>query len=191
MPPTRSDSTVESRLRCVLGFSYSYVSVFISRKQVESPEDDDDDGVAGGAAATAICVSTVHCSRTGTHGATAFDANCYKTSVLCKKNCAPSCKKKYNLKGRCKEAPPPHSYICWMCRCYRRATGAAAIASRAYLLHSIYALCVAALVIYVVVQKRRGHSTFSGIPSNTFSRISGKLRKIILRFFAHIKASVY
>jgi len=44
--------------------------------------------------------------------------------------------------------------------------------------------------LYRVGQKKWGHSTFSRISSNTFSQISSKLQKIIIPFFAHIKASV-
>ena len=47
------------------------------------------------------------------------------------------------------------------------------------------------LYMYRVGQKKWGHSTFSRISSNTFSRISSKLQKIILRFFLHTSRPVY
>jgi len=102
---------------------------------------------------SAICISTVHCNpptSQGTNCDVAYDYTdlCYRpNAAMCEKHCTPTCLKKYNLKGSCHKDHTAHDTVCWRCRCEGRTCGA--VAFGANLLHTVYASCAAALVIYM------------------------------------------
>jgi len=56
-------------------------------------------------------------------------------------------------------------------------------------IHSFIIIII--IIIIRIIIKKRGHSTFSQISSNTFSEISSKLQRIIIRFFLHRSRPLY